>query len=92
MEEKKELKPIAQAKEIKQNHEQKTQTNQKPEMEVIVAYAQVAVHTLQNSATEITSRAIREEIKMFYNKFGNEEIKKLANAIVKEKKERKEKK
>lgn len=92
MEDKKELKPITQAKEIKQNEEQKKQTNQKPEMEIIVAYAQVAIHTLQNSATEITSKAIREEIKMFYTKFGNEEIKKLANAIVKEKKERKERK
>lgn len=94
MEDKKEIKPVTEAKEIKVTKDSKatketTRENSKREMELIIAYSQVAIHTLQHSATEITPKAIREEIKMFYNKFGNEDVKRLANTIVKEKKEKK---
>lgn len=58
-------------------------------MELIIAYAQVALYTLQHSRTEITLKAIKEEIKMFYNKFGNDNVKRLANTFMKEKKENK---
>ena len=88
MDDKKEIKLVTEVKEIKKTKET-SKVNSKEEMELIIAYAQVSIHTLQNSGTEITPKAIREEIKMFYNKFGNEDIKRLANAIVKEKKEKK---
>ena len=88
MDDKKEIKPVTEVKEIKKTKET-SKVNSKEEMELIIAYAQVSSHTLQHSGTEITPRAIREEIKMFYNKFGNEDIKRLANTIVKEKKEKK---
>lgn len=88
MDDKKEIKLVTEVKEIKKTKET-SKVNSKEEMELIIAYAQVSIHTLQHSGTEITPKAIREEIKMFYNKFGNEDIKRLANAIVKEKKEKK---
>lgn len=59
------------------------------EIDTITAYTQLVLHTLQNSATEINQKAIREEVKMFYEKFGNEEVKRIANMIMKEKKEKK---
>lgn len=94
MEDKKEIKPVTEVKEINKAKDlkQENQTekaNSKGEMELIIAYAQIAVHTLQHSNTEITPKEIREEIKMFYNKFGNDDVKRLANTIVKEKKEKK---
>lgn len=67
----------------------KNENTSKTELELITAYAQMAFFTLQNSSTEITPRAIKSEIKMFYEKFGNKEVKRLANIIMKEKKEKK---
>lgn len=87
MDEKKEIKQVTEVNETKE-----LKQKSKAEMEVIIAYSQLAIHTLQHSGTEITSKAIREEIKMFYNKFGNNDVKRLANIIMKEKKEKKEKK
>lgn len=92
MDEKKEIKPVTEVKEIKETKEpKKVKETSKEEMELIIAYAQVALYTLRHSSTEITPKAIREEIKMFYNKFGNDDVKKLANTFMKEKKEKKEK-
>lgn len=51
-----------------------------------IAYAQLAVHTLQHSATEVNTKELQKEIKMLYSKFGTTEVKRLANIIVKEKK------
>lgn len=67
----------------------KNENTSKTELELITAYAQMAFFTLQNSSTEITPRSIKAEIKMFYDKFGNKEVKRLANIIMKEKKEKK---
>lgn len=67
----------------------KNENTSKTELEFITAYAQMAFFTLQNSGTEITPRSIKSEIKMFYDKFGNKEVKRLANIIMKEKKEKK---
>ena len=53
------------------------------DLDTAIAYAQLAVHTLQNSATEITPRELRSEIKMLHNKFGTKEVKRLTNIIVK---------
>ena len=39
-----------------------------------------------NSATQLTPKNIKSEVKMFYEKFGNKEVKRLASLIVKEKK------
>ena len=94
MDDKKEIKPVTEVKEIKETKDSRqkkeiSKIDSKEEMELIIAYAQVSIHTLQHSGTEITPKAIREEIKMFYNKFGNEDIERLANTIVKEKKEKK---
>ncbi len=56
------------------------------ELAIITAYAQMVFFTLQHSATEITPKSIKNEVKMFYEKFGNHEVKRLANIIIKEKK------
>lgn len=89
MDDKRESKEVLEIKTSKKNLKETTKVNSKDELEVIIAYSQIVVHTLQNSATELTPKAIREELKMFYNKFGNENVKKMANAILKEKKEKK---
>ena len=67
----------------------KNENKDKEELDIITAYAQMAFYTLQNSRTDITPKAIKAEIKMFYEKFGNKEVKRLANIIIKEKKENK---
>ena len=67
----------------------KNENKDKSELDIITAYAQMAIFTLQNSGTEITPKAIKSEIKMFYEKFGNKEVKRLANIIMKEKRENK---
>ena len=36
----------------------------------------------------ITPKSIKAEVKMFYEKFGNQEVKRLANMFMKEKKEK----
>lgn len=89
MDDKRESKEVLEIKTSKKNLKEITKVNSKDELEVIIAYSQIVVYTLQNSATELTPKAIREEVKMFYNKFGNENVKKMANAILKEKKEKK---
>ncbi len=89
MDDKRESKEVLEVKTSKKNLKETTKVNSKDELEVIIAYSQIVVYTLQNSATELTPKAIREEVKMFYNKFGNENVKKMANAILKEKKEKK---
>lgn len=88
MEEKKDIKQLTETKDIKETKEVKA-PRKNGEEELIVAYAQLVFHTLQHSGTEITSKSIREEVKMFYSKFGNQEVKRLANIIMKEKKEKK---
>ena len=67
----------------------KNENRDKLELDIITAYAQMAFYTLQNSGTEITPKSIKAEVKMFYEKFGNKEVKRLANILVKEKKEKK---
>ncbi len=87
MDDKKENKLPAEAKELK-NPKQKANLSNDEE-ELIIAYAQLALHTLQNTATEVTPKTLKSEIKMFYEKFGNQEVRRLANIIMKEKKEKK---
>ena len=92
MVEKNEIKQVTETKELKldkKTKEEITKDNSKAEIELITAYAQLAFHTLKNSNTEITAKSIKEEVKMFYEKFGNTEVKRLANIIMKEKKEKK---
>ena len=67
----------------------KNENTNKTELDIITAYAQMTFFTLQNSGTEITPKTIKTEIKMFYEKFGNKEVKRLAKIIMKEKKENK---
>lgn len=55
------------------------------EIDTAIAYAQLAVHTLQNSGIEINAKELRSEIKMLHNKFGTKEVKRLANIIIKKK-------
>ena len=84
------MKDFQQTNEIKNSKEVKKETTRtNEEEEVIIAYAQMVFHTLKNSATEITPKSIRQEVKMFYGKFGNKEVKRLANIIMKEKRENK---
>lgn len=52
------------------------------ELKIITSYAVIVVHTLINSATKLTPKAIRSEVEMYYKKFGNSEVKKLANSIM----------
>lgn len=56
------------------------------ELDTITAYVQLVNHTLKKSGTEINAKSIKNEVKMFYEKFGNTEVKRLANLIIKEKK------
>ena len=44
------------------------------DLDTAIAYAQLAVHTLQNSGTEITPKELRSEIKMLNKKFGTKEV------------------
>lgn len=67
----------------------KNENKDTSELNLITAYAQMVFFTLQNSGTEITAKSIKSEIKMFYDKFGNKEVKRLANIIMKEKREKK---
>lgn len=67
----------------------KNENKDTSELNLITAYAQMVFFTLQNSGTEITPKSIKSEIKMFYDKFGNKEVKRLANIIMKEKREKK---
>ncbi len=53
------------------------------ELQIITSYAVIVVHTLMNSATELTPKAVKSEVEMFYRKFGNSKVKKLANSIMK---------
>ena len=56
------------------------------DFDTAVAYAQVAIHTLRKSATDLTAKSLKSEIKMLHDKFETAEVIKLANLIVKEKK------
>ena len=56
------------------------------EIELITAYAQLVFYTLKHSNTEINAKSIRSEIKMFYEKFGNREVKRLAKLMSKDNK------
>lgn len=88
MDDKKESKLTDEAKEIKETKKQ-IKLSGNTEEELIIAYAQLALHTLQHTATEITPKTLKTEIKMFYEKFGNQEVRRLTNIIMKEKKEKK---
>lgn len=63
----------------------KDENKDKSELDVIVAYTQMAVFTLNKSNTEITPKSLKAEVRMLYEKFGNKEVKRLANIIMKEK-------
>lgn len=92
MVEKNEIKQVTETKELKldkKTKEEITKDNSKAEIELITAYAQLVFHTLKHSSTEINAKSIREEVKMFYEKFGNKEVKRLASVVMKEKKEKK---
>lgn len=57
------------------------------DIDTAIAYAQVAVHTLQHSATEINDKSLRNEMKMLQREFGTKEVKRLATLYAKEKKQ-----
>ena len=63
-----------------------SKTQELMDIDSAIAYAQLAVHTLQHSATKVNARELQKEIKILYSKFGTTEVKRLANIIVKEKK------
>lgn len=48
-----------------------------------ISYMQLAIHTLQNSATEITPKAIKSEMEMLRKKFGTNEVRRLIRLIQK---------
>ena len=79
-----EVKNLKETKNFSKTKDVISKNNSKTEIELITAYAQLAFHTLKNSNTDI-----KEEVTMFYEKFGNTEVKRLANIIMKEKKEKK---
>lgn len=66
--------------------ETKNENKEMLDIDTITAYVQLVNHTLKKSGTEINSKNIKNEVKMFYKKFGNCEVKRLANLIIKEKK------
>ena len=48
-----------------------------------ISYMQLAIHTLQNSATEITPKAIKSEMEMLRKKFGTNDVRRLTKIILK---------
>ena len=48
-----------------------------------ISYMQLAIHTLQNSATEIKPKAIKSEMEMLRKKFGTNEVRRLTRIILK---------
>lgn len=62
------------------------ENNELMDINTVIAYAQLAVHTLKNSATELTDKSLKSEIKMLHEKFGTKEVIRLTNIIVKGKK------
>ena len=59
------------------------ENNELMDINTAIAYAQLAVHTLKNSATELTDKSLKSEIKMLHEKFGTKEVIRLTNIIVK---------
>ena len=53
------------------------------DFDIASAYAQLAVHTLKKSGTEITPKEIKKEMEMLYKKFEPDEIIRLTNIITK---------
>ena len=84
-----EVKDLKETKTFSKTKDVISKNNSKTEIELITAYAQLAFHTLKNSNTDITAKSIKEEVTMFYERFGNTEVKRLASIIMKEKKEKK---
>ena len=62
------------------------ENNELMDINTAIAYAQLAVHTLKNSATELTDKSLKSEIKILHEKFGTKEVIRLTNIIVKGKK------
>lgn len=56
------------------------------DFETAIDYALLALHTLKNSSTEITSKELKKEMSMLYERFESKEVKRLVNAIEKGKK------
>lgn len=56
------------------------------DIETAIAYAQVAVHTLKHSNTEIDDKSLKSEMKMLQRKFGTKEVRRLAIIYSKPKK------
>ena len=79
-----EVKNLKETKNFSKTKDVISKNNSKTEIELITAYAQLAFHTLKNSNTDITAKSIKEEVTMFYEKFGNTEVKRLANIIMKD--------
>lgn len=55
-------------------------------IEDVINYAQLAVHILENTKTEITPKTLKSEIKMLYEKFGTKEVRRLVGFMIKGKK------
>ena len=53
------------------------------DIDTAIAYAQLAVYTLQHSSTSIDKKSLSNEIKMLQKKFGTREVKRLAKIIIK---------
>lgn len=51
------------------------------DIDTAIAYAQLAVYTLQNSATKVNAKELRSEIKMLHSKFGTSDVKRVANIV-----------
>ncbi len=56
------------------------------DFDTAISYAKLALHTLQNSGTEITPKNLGSEMETLYEKFGTNEVKRLISIIMKEKK------
>ena len=52
----------------------KVENKELMDIDTAIAYAQLAVHTLKNSATELTDKSLKSEIKMLHDKFGTKEV------------------
>lgn len=64
----------------------KNENKNTSDLDTIIAYVQLVNYTLNKSKIEMNAKNIKSEVKMFYERFGDTEVKRLANLIIKEKK------
>lgn len=64
----------------------KNENKEKLDLETITAYVQLVIYTMKKSKIDFDSKSIKAEVKMYFEKFGNDEVKRISKLIIREKK------